>query len=139
MTNKVGRPPAGVPKKNVDSFIWCIEGWITKRILPGWLKEIEKDVEAIEAYEALSFRDIDIHEQLTVWCRTWLSDGGWKRLQANARQKRYKNKEQLFGNGPKFKRVSMERETALDLEHYAKSHDMTVTESVQHLLNSVKP
>lgn len=129
MSNKQGRPARGVPKKTVESFALSINDWIEKKLLPRWLKDGDKTAEATEAYQQLDFFALDKHDQLTVWCQSWLSDEGWKRLQANARQKRYKDKERRIG--PKFKRVSLERETAVDLEHFAASRKITVSEAVK--------
>lgn len=132
-----GRPATGVPKKTVQSFVDCLEGWIKKKLLARWLKNVDQDVQAIEAYEQMDLVAIDRHDHLTLWCQTWLTDEGWNRLQANARQNRYKAKEKR--EGPKHKRVSMERDTAVDLEYFAKRRGITVTEAVQRLLQSIRP
>nr|MDT0252033.1 hypothetical protein [Endozoicomonas sp.] len=134
MANKVGRPVVGVPKKTAESYSDCLNDWIQKRLLVRWLKDYDRDVQAIEAYDQLDFLAVDKHEHLTIWCQTWLTDDGWKRLQANARQKRYKKKEMQLG--PKFKRVSMKRDAAIDLEEYAKSRDITITDAVRFLLKN---
>lgn len=129
-----GRPSVGVPKNTVNSYVDCIDDWIRKRLLPKWLKDIERDLEAAEAYEQLDLLASNRHELLTAWCETWLSTEGWKRLQANARQKRYKHRELM--SGPKYKRISIERDAALDLEDFSQRHGMTLTEAVKHLLKA---
>ena len=137
---KAGRPPAGIPEDDAILYWQAVTRWVEQRKLAQWLQDPEQWVEAQAALdEQVTLKDTQkLGQYLNQWRQEWLSEEGWKRLQANVRQKRYlKGKPSKTGDKqPRegVRAMAMKVSTAVELKFYARSQNMTIDQAVSHLL-----
>ena len=99
-----------------------IDSWIANNKLAQWLNDPEASIEAREAL-------LKDGASLSLWSQEWLSGEGWKRLQANVRQRQYVKDSK--------KTIQLSRETATDLKAYADELGVSIDIAVRRLLESV--
>ncbi len=131
-SKKAGRPSLGITQEKQTHYYGCIQNWVHNRKLAEWLEDPEKDIEAVNALNDICLTGENDTDQLEQWRKDWLSEAGWKRLQANVRQKMYA-RGSADGRERK-KTLQLEVSTVTDLKFYAESQGMTINQAVKHLL-----
>ena len=138
---KAGRPFVGVTNRNATEYRKIIYGWINRHELTNWIKEDAWAMQAKNAFMKLDSTSEEFYCCLNIWCNTWLSPVGWKRLQANARQHRYINgtkKETNRGiskNRDYKKNIQIDHITASRLKKYSIINQISMQESIDRLLD----
>ncbi|OED44682.1 hypothetical protein ACH42_07015 [Endozoicomonas sp. (ex Bugula neritina AB1)] len=136
---RTGRPAVGVTKDNALAYWRVIKHWIEQLKLDRWLKDVEQSYKAQQAMTELSIADDDFAQRLNDWCQAWLSQEGWKRLQANVRQSHYvkgsvtKNRESR--SRERKRNLQVEASTAARLRMYAEHHNVTLNNALLKLLD----
>lgn len=129
---KTGRPSLGIIQEKQIHYYGCIQNWVHNRKLAEWLEDPEKDIEAVNAFNDVWLSDKNGTAHLDQWRKDWLSEAGWKRLQANVRQKMYARG--TADGRERKKTLQLEVSTVTDLKFYAESQGMTINQAVKHLL-----
>lgn len=126
-TTRPGRPAVGITDETVRLYRDAIVAWIQGQRLAQWLKDNEQGIEATQAFELIRFSGT---EEMERWRQHWLSPEGWRRLQANVRQKRYSR----GGVGERKKTLQLPASTVTDLKDFALRQGMTLNDAILELL-----
>lgn len=132
-----GRPKVGVTAKNAGDYYWQVHRWWksdnmakSRESAPDKIRDGQW-LGAVEAFKAMDWNAADMSpeqiERFGQWCEQWLTEYGWKRLQANVRQIR---------RARKLKTIQLDYGAWENLAEYAKRHNLTLSNAIQQLLDS---
>lgn len=102
----------------------------------SWIKDPKAQFEAQYAFESThDSDDKDAHTILDQWCKTWLSESGWKRLQGNVRQKLYVRGSWKDGR-ERMRTLQISSSTHRQLVRFADKQKMTINQAIKQMLEN---